>query len=134
MYAGLYVSSILYDNLDGLKIGLDTALLKFSRAALNYYQKHGLVTRHDATVDAFEDDTRSATSEEIALFTHYLEMLDNNVTQLAKERTLQVANHLIASSTNILKNSSGVVCDKICVKFLTVKLSNRLGSCVYCGC
>jgi hypothetical protein len=102
IYVGVYVASILYDNLDGLKIGLDTALLKFSRAALNYYQKHGLVIRPDAESDQFEDPTLSPTSEEIALFTHYMQMLENNVAQLDRERTLEVANHLIASSTNIL--------------------------------
>jgi hypothetical protein len=102
MYAGLYVSSILYDNLDGLKIGLDTALLKFSRAALNYYQKHGLVIRSNVEADEFEDTTSSPTSEEIALFNHYLNMLANNLAQLERERTLEVANHLIASSTDIL--------------------------------
>jgi hypothetical protein len=102
MYGGLYVASILYDNLDGLKIGLDTALLKFSRAALNYYQKHGLVIRSDAELDQYEDTTVSATSEEISLFTYYMNMLESNLAQLDKERTLEVANHLIASSTNIL--------------------------------
>jgi hypothetical protein len=102
IYGGLYVASILYDNLDGLKIGLDTALLKFSRAALNYYQKHGYVIRSDAEMDQFEDATLSPTSEEIALFTHYMKMLENNLSQLDRERTLEVANHLIASSTDIL--------------------------------
>jgi hypothetical protein len=101
MYGGLYIASVLYDNLDGLKIGLDTALLKFSRAALNYYQKHGLVSRKDVEADEFEDPTL-ATSEEIALFTHHMKMLETNLAQLDRERTLQVANHLIASSTDIL--------------------------------
>jgi hypothetical protein len=101
-YAGLYVASMLYDNLDGLKIGLDTALLKFSRASLNFYQKHGLVIRNDVEQDQFDDSSLSPTSREIALFTHYMQMLENNLDQLARERTLEVANHLIASSTNIL--------------------------------
>lgn len=103
-YAGLYIASILYDNLDGLKIGLDTALLKFSRAALNYYQKYGYVTRRETETDAFEDTSLAANSDEISLFTHYMTMLENNLTQLDSERTLQVANHLIASSTEILFN------------------------------
>lgn len=104
IYGGLYVASILYDNLDGLKIGLDTALLKFSRASLNFYQKHGLVIDRDTEMDRFEDTTLSPTSEEIALFNHYMKMLENNLAQLDRERTLEVANHLIASSTNILFN------------------------------
>jgi len=102
IYAGLYLASILYDNLDGLKIGLDTALLKFSRASLNFYQKHGLVVREDAELDRFEDQAKAPTSEEIALFNHYMKMLENNIAQLDRERTLQVANHLIAASTDIL--------------------------------
>lgn len=104
IYGGLYVASVLYDNLDGLKIGLDTALLKFSRASLNFYQKHGLVIDRDTEMDRFEDTTLSPTSEEIALFNHYMLMLENNLAQLDRERTLEVANHLIASSTNILFN------------------------------
>lgn len=101
-YAGLYIASILYDNLDGLKIGLDTALLKFSRAALNYYQKHGLVVRTDTELDQFGDAPSSPTSAEIALFNHYINLLEGNIAQLDKERTVEVANHLIAASTDIL--------------------------------
>jgi hypothetical protein len=102
IYLALYLAGILHDNLDGLKIGLDTSQLKFSRAALRYYQKHGLVARTEAELELIEDHSPSLTSQEIALFKHYLTMLDNNITQLERERTLEVANHLIASSTGIL--------------------------------
>src|SRR5207248_1127681 len=59
-YSALYVASIFYDNLDGLKIGLDTTLLKFSRATLNYYQKHGFVTRRETESEVFEGASAAA--------------------------------------------------------------------------
>ncbi|HSS47393.1 MAG TPA: hypothetical protein VLX28_00470, partial [Thermoanaerobaculia bacterium] len=96
VYGGLYIASILYDNVDGLKIGLDTTMLRFSRASLNYYQKHGLLTR---------DETLSETSappDQTALFGHYLAMIENNLKQLEEPRDLEVANHLIASSLDQL--------------------------------
>lgn len=39
---GVIISSMLYDNADGLKIGLDDTMLKHSRAALAYYKKMGI--------------------------------------------------------------------------------------------
>jgi hypothetical protein len=92
---------MLYDNLDGLKIGLDTTLLRFSRASLNYYQKHGLVTRDETEADAFNDD-EGVTSEDIALLSHHISMLEHNLLMMEEGRTLVVANHLIASCTDHL--------------------------------
>lgn len=103
IYVTLYLASVLYDNLDGLKIGLDTALLKFSRATLNYYQKHGFVTRRETEADVFEEGA-AAQSNEIALFTHFLNMLERNLQQLDRGQMLPVANHLIASSIDIFFN------------------------------
>jgi len=101
IYVGLYVASMLYDNLDGLKIGLDTTLLRFSRASLNYYQKHGLLTRDETEADVFTSDT-GASSEEIGLFSHHISMLEHNLRMMREQRPLAVANHLIASCTDHL--------------------------------
>ena len=101
IYIGLYVSSVLYDNVDGLKIGLDTTMLRFSRASLNYYQKHGFLTQEETQSDMF-DVTKAASSEQIALFTHHSTMLEHNLHQLEEGRNLKIANHLIASCTHQL--------------------------------
>jgi hypothetical protein len=100
MYAGLYIASMLYDNLDGLKIGLDTSLLKFSRATLNYYQKRGYVTGRDTEADIF--DEMSDAQDDLASFTHYMNMLERNFEQLGGSPPLAVANHLIASSIDLI--------------------------------
>lgn len=100
MYAGLYIASMLYDNLDGLKIGLDTSLLKFSRASLNYYQKKGFVTGRDTEIDPFEET--SDAPDKLALFTHHINMLERNFAQLGTRPPLALANHLIASSIDTL--------------------------------
>lgn len=42
IYYGALVSSIMYDTTDGLKVGLDEAVLKHSRAALQYYAQQGV--------------------------------------------------------------------------------------------
>lgn len=42
IFIGVIISSIQYDTADGLKAGLDEAILKHSRAALIYYEKHGI--------------------------------------------------------------------------------------------
>jgi len=42
IYLGILISSIQYDTTDGLKVGLDDAILKHSRAALSYYKKQGI--------------------------------------------------------------------------------------------
>lgn len=103
LYISLYIASVLYDNIDGLKIGLDTALLKFSRASLNYYQKHGFLTKEETQSEVFEKD--SAPNEgQIAMFQHYLTTLDRSLQQLQNDRDLSVANSIIASSTEILFN------------------------------
>ncbi len=49
IYLGILVSCIQYDNADGLKAGLDDALLKHSRAALIYYKKRGIDVEHQKT-------------------------------------------------------------------------------------
>jgi uncharacterized membrane protein len=42
VYLGALISCIQYDTADGLKAGLDEAVLKHSRAALAYYHKQGI--------------------------------------------------------------------------------------------
>lgn len=42
IYIGIIISCIQYDCADGLKAGLDEALLNHSRAALIYYKKKGI--------------------------------------------------------------------------------------------
>ena len=98
IYLALYVASVLYDNLDGLKIGLDSTLLKYSRAALTYYQKHGYVTREESQADKYE----STDSEDIALFNHHIAMLEKNLTLLGEDKTPRVANRLVASATDLI--------------------------------
>jgi hypothetical protein len=39
---GVLAACILYDNADGLKIGLDEAVLRHSRAAIVFYRKQGI--------------------------------------------------------------------------------------------
>lgn len=45
IYVGLTLCGILYDTSDGLKAGLDEALLKHSRAALLFYEEQGIVPK-----------------------------------------------------------------------------------------
>lgn len=42
IYVATIIACVQYDTADGLKVGLDDALLKHSRAALQYYQKQGI--------------------------------------------------------------------------------------------
>ena len=42
IYIGAVFACIQYDTADGLKAGLDEALLKHSRAAIVYYRKQGV--------------------------------------------------------------------------------------------
>lgn len=42
IYIAALIACIQYDTADGLKVGLDDALLKHSRAALRYYYKQGI--------------------------------------------------------------------------------------------
>ena len=101
IYVGLYLASMWYDNIDGLKIGLDSTLLKFSRASLNYYQKHGLITRQETQSEVF-GLSGSRKDQDIALFSHYINMLEKTLVTLdAGNRSSQVANHLIASTTDL---------------------------------
>lgn len=103
IYLSLYLASMFYDNVDGLKIGLDSTLLKFSRASINFYQKHGLITIQETQQESFGEDT-SMSSEKIASFTYSLKTLERNVNQLQDEKGLKIANHLIASSIDLLFN------------------------------
>lgn len=103
IYITLYIASMLYDNVDGLKIGLDSTLLKFSRASINYYRKHGLVTQVETEKEAFGYDA-PVDSGQIALFSYYVSNLRRNLDQLEENKDLEIANHLIASSTDLLFN------------------------------
>lgn len=47
IYVAVDFSCAQYDTADGLKAGLDEALLKHSRAALIYYQREGISTEGD---------------------------------------------------------------------------------------
>lgn len=98
IYLSLYIASVLYDSLDGLKVGLDSTLLKFSRATLSYYEKHGYVTREESLADQYEG-TRS---EDITNFTHYIKMLEQTVSLLGEDKDLKVANRLVASATDLV--------------------------------
>jgi len=103
IYLTLYTASMLYDNVDGLKIGLDSTLLKMSRASISFYRKHGLVTQAETEKEAYASDTVVGSSE-IALFTYYVNNLTRNLDQLEENKDLYIANHLIASSTELLYN------------------------------
>lgn len=103
IYITLYIASMLYDNVDGLKIGLDSSLLKMSRASINYYRKHGLVTQAETEKETFGSDA-PINSGQIALFTYYINNLRRNLDQLEENKNLGIANHLIASSADILYN------------------------------
>lgn len=48
---GVIVACIMYDNADGLKLGLDDTLLRHSRAALSYYVDQGYVDLKDLDQD-----------------------------------------------------------------------------------
>jgi len=48
---GVIVSAILYDNADGLKIGLDDTVLRHSRAAIQYYTQEGITVSEDRDAD-----------------------------------------------------------------------------------
>ena len=101
MYGSMYIASMWYDNIDGLKIGLDSTLLKFSRASLNYYQKHGWISTAETQGELYSTST-SRTDGQIARFTHYVGMLERALTMLESRRTTSVANRLIAESTGHL--------------------------------
>lgn len=95
IYLSLYISSMLFDNVDGLKIGLDSALLKFSKATINYYQKQGLITNEEIQKETYGKNTLFD-SDTIALFIYYINNLERNINQLDENRTLHVANHSIS--------------------------------------
>lgn len=42
VFAGIVISGILYDTADGLKVGLDEAVLRHSRYAVSFYRKQGI--------------------------------------------------------------------------------------------
>lgn len=101
IYMALYVASMLYDNVDGLKIGLDSTLLKFSRASINYYQKSGLLTESETQKEIFYEDAKLNTGV-IAKFGIYNSGLEKNVNQLEEEKSLPIANYLLAASIDLL--------------------------------
>jgi hypothetical protein len=99
VYLSLFIASILYDTMDGLKIGLDTTLLKFSRASLNYYRKHGILTHQETEVEAYAESSEESASI-IATFNYNITVLDDSLQTLGgPQRILKVANHLIATAT-----------------------------------
>jgi len=51
VYMSAIISCILYDTVDGLKVGLDDAQLKHSRAALLYYKSQGITPQEDGDVE-----------------------------------------------------------------------------------
>ena len=112
IYLTLYLASILYDNVDGLKIGLDTALLKFSRATINYYQKQGLVTARETEQEFSYGEDAFVTDKDVSQFTYYLNTLERNLDQLEENKDLGIANHLIASSIQILFNIIFIALDE----------------------
>ena len=48
---GVIIACIMYDNADGLKLGLDDTLLRHSRAALSYYVNEGYIELNDLDQD-----------------------------------------------------------------------------------
>ena len=100
IYGGMYIASMWYDNIDGLKIGLDSTLLKFSRASLAYYQKHGYVTPTETQGEMYGGQVRS--DKEIARFNHFIAMLERALSMLETKHSTNVANRLIAESTHHL--------------------------------
>ena len=100
-YLIIYFIGILYDNLDGLKIGLDTKLFRYSRASLRYYQRHG-VNLLGGVGDSAHSTEEVPGGESTSLYMHYVTLLEKNVAQLEGGRTASVANHIIATSTDLL--------------------------------
>ena len=88
IYLSLYFASVLYDSLDGLKMGLDTTLLRYLRAALNYYQKYGLVTKGETQKEVQYNES-TFTSEEIARYTYLTSLLDSNINKLESKLNLR---------------------------------------------
>ncbi len=100
IYISLYFASIFYDNVDGLKIGLDSTLLKFSRATLNYYSKYGYVTKDESSENNLEGESEMK-SENVGLLRYYLNAIERNVNQLEEDKELIVANHLLATTIDL---------------------------------
>lgn len=100
IYVSLFIASILYDTMDGLKIGLDNTLLKFSRASLNFYRKHGILTRQETEIETYAESSEERSSI-IATFNYNISVLDESLQTLSgPPRILKVANHIIATATD----------------------------------
>ena len=100
VYIGIYYPCILYDNLDGLKVGLDTTMLKFSRASLNYYQKHGLVSGEETQAEQYENNTdegRIGFSSAIIRINLSINQMRALLEKFETNQSLVVANEFIAS-------------------------------------
>ena len=100
VYIGIYYPCILYDNLDGLKVGLDTTMLKFSRASLNYYQKHGLVSGEETQAEQYEDNKdegRIGFSGAIVRINLSINQMRALLEKFETNQSLVVANEFIAS-------------------------------------
>ncbi len=52
VYVAVDISCTQYDTTDGLKAGLDEAMLKHSRAAIMFYQQHGIDPTADPNADS----------------------------------------------------------------------------------
>ena len=100
IYAGTYYPCVLYDNLDGLKVGLDTTMLKFSRASLNYYRKHGLLSDQEIQGGYYENDSDENQIDFYSAITS-INLSINQVRALLEKfetnQSLLVANEFIAS-------------------------------------
>ncbi|MDW3191645.1 MAG: hypothetical protein R8G66_04750 [Cytophagales bacterium] len=99
IYLALYVACILYDNTDGLKIGLDETQLKYSRAMLNFHRKRGLISELETQKLYFNSENVTDLSRETEK-DDFVSAISNSVRSkaesLEEERKLFVANDLIA--------------------------------------
>jgi hypothetical protein len=104
VYVSLFIASILYDTMDGLKIGLDSTLLKMSRAHLNYYRKLGYLTPQETEVEIYDKQGGVGDDDAtIATFSYSVATLDDSLKVLSgPKRALPIANHMIATATDTL--------------------------------
>lgn len=109
IYLALYIACILYDNTDGLKIGLDETQLKFSRAMINYHRKTGLVTELETRRIEFEGEVEDLSLEQnkINFLNNIISRLFANAEKLEQENSLQIANDLISESIYELYKTIG---------------------------
>ena len=121
VYAGIYYPCVLYDNLDGLKVGLDTTMLKFSRASLNYYQKHGLITRRETQTEQYEDNLREdqiGFSDAIIRINLSINQMRAILEKFEANQSLVVANEFIASIVRQIFATLGLELSKDEIEFV----------------